>query len=434
MMQVFNKIFRLLFMFNMVIMYAELIFCCKLPKRTHFRLRLLILIAYVFFFNGALLNLINFPNIQNYLDFGSVSLNYVVIFVASLLVLYFLFDCNFVTILFFGTTSYIVQHLWFNLMALGMGVFHVSIADGAEQEIIYNIVSACTYVPLLISIYFLLIRHYYKGEQAIENKFVLFFCLFSIILMGLFSSFVSNAGMSNTATRIYSTVMCVILLFLQRSAFVRNAVTNEKKLMEQAIKEQAKQKEMYAENIDLLNIKYHDMKHRLQQLKLQPRVTDNDIDDIEDTLRVFSSKIETGNSALDIILSEKSLYCLNREIQLNVIADGACLDFMGVSDIYALFGNALDNAIEAVINYEPDRRLIILTVKKERASVCIDIANCFDSELKLENGLPVTTKDDKGYHGYGTKSMKYIADKYKGKMRISQTDGWFKLQFRFLIN
>ena len=45
---------------------------------------------------------------------------------------------------------------------------------------------------------------------------------------------------------------------------------------------------------------------------------------------------------------EKGLYCQSHDIQLTCMPSGDSLDFMQVADIYALFGNALDNAMEAV--------------------------------------------------------------------------------------
>lgn len=50
-------------------------------------------------------------------------------------------------------------------------------------------------------------------------------------------------------------------------------------------------------------------------------------------------------------------------IILNCMADGACLDFMDAVDIYTIFGNALDNAIESVSKLEdPEQRMISVMV------------------------------------------------------------------------
>ena len=46
----------------------------------------------------------------------------------------------------------------------------------------------------------------------------------------------------------------------------------------------------------------------------------------------------------------------------------------------------------------------------------------------MMNQLPVTTKADRRYHGFGVKSMKEVAEKYKGSLTVFVKDGWFELR------
>lgn len=77
-----------------------------------------------------------------------------------------------------------------------------------------------------------------------------------------------------------------------------------------------------------------------------------------------------------MLLAERSIVCKGRGIQLDYIADGAKLDFLKPGEVYSLFGNALDNAIEAVTPLEPDRRYIGLQVRAERGMLLIRMENC----------------------------------------------------------
>ncbi len=98
-------------------------------------------------------------------------------------------------------------------------------------------------------------------------------------------------------------------------------------------------------------------------------------------------------------------------------------------DICSIFGNALDNAITSAEKVEnPERRLIHVTVSQEKSFLRIKIENSFQGVLKMKNQLPITTKEDRRYHGFGLKSMKEIAEKYKGSMTVSAKDGWFELR------
>ena len=50
---------------------------------------------------------------------------------------------------------------------------------------------------------------------------------------------------------------------------------------------------------------------------------------------------------LDVILTAKERACADRGITFTAVADGSLLSGMSSMDIASLFGNALDNAIEA---------------------------------------------------------------------------------------
>ena len=101
---------------------------------------------------------------------------------------------------------------------------------------------------------------------------------------------------------------------------------------------------------------------------------------------------------------------------------------MKQSDIYSLFGNAIDNAIEAVERIEDDeKRCIIVRVKKSRGMVLVHIENYYNGELSFKGGLPQTTKKDKRYHGFGMKSIRMIVEKYHGYFSTKSTDGIFSL-------
>ena len=54
--------------------------------------------------------------------------------------------------------------------------------------------------------------------------------------------------------------------------------------------------------------------------------------------------------------------------------------------------------------------------------------NYYGGKLELSDGLPVTTKADRGNHGYGVKSIRSIVSKYDGELSISMEDQVFCLQ------
>lgn len=184
-------------------------------------------------------------------------------------------------------------------------------------------------------------------------------------------------------------------------------------------------------SVDMVNRKYHDLKHQIALLREEFGTREGlaCLERMQNEIEIYEAQNKTGNKILDTVLTSKSIYCQGRGIKLTCVADGSALDFMDVMDISALFGNALDNAIESVKKI-PDRekRLIHVGVAKQKGFLRINVENCYEGELLFENGLPKTTKKDKNYHGYGLKSIQSTVKKYNGSMTIEAKEGWFELR------
>lgn len=86
-------------------------------------------------------------------------------------------------------------------------------------------------------------------------------------------------------------------------------------------------------------------------------------------------------------------------------------------DIATLFGNALDNAIEASRRVpDPDRRLIKLALFQRGQMTVIRVENWFDGHLNTDAGGRLTTiKQDTVRHGWGVKSIQWTARHYGGQ-------------------
>nr|WP_239471554.1 ATP-binding protein [Olsenella profusa] len=102
---------------------------------------------------------------------------------------------------------------------------------------------------------------------------------------------------------------------------------------------------------------------------------------------------------------------------------------MAPADIYSLFGNALDNAIEAVRAVEgAERRAITVSVQRRRRMVAVSVENCCASTPRFAtDGLPLTTKHDSTNHGFGMRSMRAIAERYGGSLHAGFEGGVFYL-------
>jgi sensor histidine kinase YesM len=170
------------------------------------------------------------------------------------------------------------------------------------------------------------------------------------------------------------------------------------------------------------------MKNQLNTLReLNDTQRQASINEIEKSIDIYADITRTGNEALDIVLTQKSLLCTSKKIRFTYIIDGKSFDFMDKTDITSLFGNILDNAIEATEKETADDRLIKLQASLRNDFLSITEENYSHTPLTFKDGLPITTKDDKSLHGYGFKSLRYLVDKYHGNMSVAQEDNVFRL-------
>ncbi|MDD6201167.1 MAG: GHKL domain-containing protein [Firmicutes bacterium] len=205
----------------------------------------------------------------------------------------------------------------------------------------------------------------------------------------------------------------------------------EKDFLQHLLQMQYDNYRVSAESVELVNRKYHDLKHQIQVLRHTADDAEKNayLDYMEEEIKAYEAQNKTGNQVLDIILATKSLQCQKLGISLTCVAEGSELSFMHPMDVSALFGNALDNAIEGVSKIaQPERRLIHVSVARQKNFLRIRIENCFEGDIKFENGMPVTSKTDHRFHGFGTKSICRIAERYGGSMTIDVRENWFELR------
>lgn len=270
----------------------------------------------------------------------------------------------------------------------------------------------------------------------------LFICVivfgFSNLSFITVSSSVSGQYFKEIAyTRTLVDIAGVAMLYAHFLTCRNNMVNRELDAVQNALKNQYVQYKQSRESIDIINMKYHDLKHQINMLR---NLNDNEqrsafLDSMEADIRAYELQNKTGNSVLDTLIIGKSMYCSKHGITMTVVADGKLLDFMDSMDICSIFGNALDNAIESVMKTnEKEKRLIHLSVSQVKSFVMIRIENYYEGNLKIDDGNFITTKNDKRFHGYGIKSIKYTVDRYDGVVNINAENHWFELKILIPYN
>lgn len=222
----------------------------------------------------------------------------------------------------------------------------------------------------------------------------------------------------------------IILFYAIREYKLTTYARMEINAMESILNKQYSQYRQSQESIDIINRRYHDLKHQIAVIRAEsdPEVRAKYLAELEEDIRLYDTQYKTGNKVLDTLLSSKALQIVDNDINFTVVADGSLLNFISVMDLCSIFGNALDNAIEGVKDIKnKEERLIKLAVFKQQNLILIRLENYYKSRLIYDGSTLQTTKKDGRLHGYGLKSIKATAERYDGTVRINTDNNWFTL-------
>lgn len=430
--------YKLLFMTELLL--SSYLFVHKLKKRDYFAPRVLVSVLFCY------LVAFFYPVKGEYASHGYyASLMFFALAAAVLFSVVFSFDISFPAGVFFLITAYTVQHIAYvvySLVVLSLGITDSGLYGSNTIDFssltLLNLLCALIYIDITLLAYwgtYLAIgKRLVKNGEIKMNRMPLLVLSAVILVIDI----VVNAVVVYDFERVkgyevvvylLNLVCCALILYIQVSIVdtkdKEEDLKTVRKLLEQAKTQYASTKE----NISLINQKCHDLKYKVGLYAQKGGIDKESADEIRDLIAIYDTSVKTGNEALDIVLTEKSFVCGNKKIRFSCIADCRNLSFVKESDLYALFGNVLDNAIEAVKDIQDEeKRFISLSVYTRGNIVSINENNYFEGSLLLDDdGLPLTTKRDKDYHGFGIKSVKTIAEKYGGMLSLSAEENVFNL-------
>lgn len=427
------------FQFMVELLIAEGLFVVKLRRRRYFWARLVASLI-VMFAAVAL-----FP--LRYNAFFS-SMMFLTFFVLSIAAIGFCFHDTFWNIIFCSLAAYTVQHiayLLYNILVnlitenIGNNIYYGNSdapIDGPTMAICWIIYFAC-YIMVYAETYFLLTAMIPKNpDLQLGKSSLIVVCLLVVVADIVFNMVtVYNADADQTSfflEQIYNLIICLLILWIQFQKLRQKAIMSDYDVIHKILDQEREQFKHLKENMNYINVKCHDLKHQLRAAYRDETVDLEKLKRAEQAIAIYQTVARTGNETLDIVLTDKLLYCGRNNVTITCIADGKSLSFMSEEDIYSLFGNALDNAVLAVEQLPEPYREVKLTVKSLGDVVSVRVENKFKGKLKFEDGLPVTTKGDKKYHGYGIMSMRMIAAKYNGKINIDVNEDNFVLNIVFV--
>ena len=403
--------------YPMRLILAELMFMFFLPRRSKYAVRLL-----------AWLPIIVLPNIfSHYIDplafrIGNYTWSFLMWYAYSAFAVVLCHKARAADFAYIFVSAYAMQNLYADLE------WCIRVSYGLEVTVQYAFIALAFMLAIYAGCFFLLVRPWARKMAmniSVSKIYLVVISVFVLLVLNVLSSFMVNLATTpamQAEQGLLFGICTAVTLVLMAGAYDRSYIQYERETMERMLFEQDRQRKLSEQTIDLINMKCHDMKHQIEALK---NGGGDFYDKAVQSISIYDSYFNTGNRSLDLVLTEKSLRCNNLKVNFSCIAEGGLLSFMSSSDIYSFFGNAIDNALECLVMYPEEKRNLSINVRRIGGNyVGITVENYCEGDLDFENGLPRTTKqNEKGFHGYGTRSMKYIIEELYGGTLVMRRSG-----------
>lgn len=434
--------YRLIFMAWLI--FGEALFLFKFERKKHFLIKLPLVLLSCFVF--ALIFPI--PTSNSFYSMMMFFLMFLFTYFAS----FFLFEANWKIRLFSMICGYTCEHIAYetyfsviNLLNINKnglsGLYDygkISLFTGWQDILIYFFSYIIVYYLIFIMFALRLNKNNFY-EAKYDFKFLVVGCVFilSDIVINSIVSWYSTIHFENIYLGIVALInvlCCFIGLFYIFEMFYSNNIKNQMKIIEEIQKKESSQYKISKETIDMINIKCHDFRHQIREFGDNQKIDVEAITNLNKLIRIYDSTYHTENEALNVILNEKTLLCNNKNIRFTCIVDGNALNFIENEDIYSLFGNLIDNSIDAVSELNDNEKIISLKIKQVGNIVSVSIKNGYKGTIKMENNLPISKKGDNIHHGFGMKSIKMVCEKYNGTLKLNVKNNVFSVTILFIRN
>ena len=312
---------------------------------------------------------------------------------------------------------------------------------GTPEQMLWRVLHMIVIYAVLYILIYLLERYLKKDIEELQITckellvvyfvMIMVYCISNVSYVDVKSIFSAGTAMDVFIIRTLADLSGMAVLYAYHIQVKEIQMRFEKDTLRNIMDMQYKNYKLSKESIDIVNQKYHDLKHQINLLKsgADSEKAGEYLEQMEREIKIYETQNKTGNKVLDTILTSKSMHCQRHGIELKFMGEGQLLNFMEDMDISALFGNMLDNAIESVVKIKDrQKRLISLHVIQDKQFIRIRTENYCEENVQFQDGIPITTKKDKRFHGYGMKSMKKIVEKYGGSVMAGKANNWFELK------
>lgn len=248
---------------------------------------------------------------------------YIFVFALTICAVKYCYRGDIWTVVFYCSGGYALQHIAWNISA-AVGLIPSVRRVFSEFAWLPFLCEVALCAAVYCAVYFFAIRRRTAPDETkdIKGKAVLFLAVI-LICIGLSRMTTDNPGrdmLSALAETLGAVVNCVFILAILFDVTDRDKARSEVQIMKEMMRREKEQYRLSKENIDLINIKCHDLKHQIQALR--ENASEQYIKKIEDAVMFYDSVAKTGNDVLDVILTEKTLLCEQNRIKFTCVARG----------------------------------------------------------------------------------------------------------------
>lgn len=173
----------------------------------------------------------------------------------------------------------------------------------------------------------------------------------------------------------------------------------------------------------------HDYKNHIQVMKAYASQGDLEslkryLDLLDNDLATVDTVIKTGNPMTDAILNSKISLAKSKGIKVEADAHIPLRLETSEIDLCCIVGNLFDNAIEAVENLPPEKRVIRIYMDIINTQLYISFTN-FTAGKKLEKSGKIFKSTKGDGHGFGLVRIDAIVERLGGYLSRNSEDGAF---------
>jgi len=338
-------------------------------------------------------------------------------------------------------TTYIIAFMLFPELVIGAitGYFKFSFFSEGNYSSEIGIISTkiITYIEAL------LFRNYRirKDSQSVSTSLWISTIIIPLSTLIYECMFVSNDNL--TKDKVIASVAMLFIInvtaFYLYDSLTKSYVQQSKlSILETENALYSKQCEIMQSSTEELQGFRHDMNN--QFIALSQLIKSEQYGEAERQLShltlLTKSKIiysTSGNVIIDGLINYKLQNALNDRIKVKTEIAVPNRINIETTDLVAILGNLIDNALNALADVPEDRRSLTIKVVFSQGRLIVRTSNPYTGDILCTDGKIVSDKQNSKQHGYGLNNIAKSVNKYKGYMNIDYSSNTFTVDIIMYI-